>query len=247
MANYQTFAQLYDNLFDSEMYLEWRDYVMRNVLDKTGRVLDLAGGAGRLAVLLAEAGYQDVSVFDLSPEMLALAMKHAEEAKVNIPLIEGDMTEWSDLPDKYQTITSFADSFNYLTQVEQLKDTFTQVYNHLVADGQFLFDMITPYQIKDVYPGYMYNWHDDETAFLWSSYAGDKVDTVEHELTFFVYQEKIDGYQQIQELHVEYAYSLAQIKALLTAVGFKDIEVSADFGKNDIDTTTTRWFFKARK
>lgn len=247
MANYQTFAQLYDNLFDSEMYLEWRDYVMRNIPDKTGRVLDLAGGAGRLAVLLAEAGYQDVSVFDLSPEMLALAMKHAEDAKVNIPLIEGDMTEWSDLPDKYQTITSFADSFNYLTQVEQLKDTFTQVYNHLVADGQFLFDMITPYQIKDVYPGYMYNWHDEETAFLWSSYEGDKVDTVEHELTFFVYQEKIDGYQQIQELHVEYAYSLTQIKALLTAVGFKDIEVSADFGKNDIDTTTTRWFFKAHK
>lgn len=247
MANYQTFAQLYDNLFDSEMYIQWRDYVVTNVPNKDGRILDLAGGAGRLAVLLAEAGYKDVSVFDLSPEMLALAMKHASEANVVIPLIEGDMTEWSDLPDKYHTITSFADSFNYLAHKDQLKATFEQVYNHLVADGQFLFDMITPYQIEEIYPGYMYNWHDEETAFLWSSYEGDKVGTAEHELTFFVYQEKIDGYQQIQELHVEYAYSLAEIKNLLVEVGFKDIEVTADFGQSSINETTTRWFFKAHK
>ena len=151
MANYQTFAQLYDNLFDGELYLQWRDYVAANVPDKNGKLLDLAGGAGRLAVLLAQAGYQDVSVFDLSPEMLSLAMKHAEEANVTIPLIEGDMTEWSDLSTQYQTITSFADSFNYLGKKDQLKETFTQVYQHLLADGQFLFDMITPYQINEVY------------------------------------------------------------------------------------------------
>lgn len=247
MANYQTFAQLYDNLFDSDMYLQWRDYVQKNVLNKEGKLLDLAGGAGRLAVLLAKSGYKNVSVFDLSPEMLALAMKHANEADVYIPLIEGDMTEWSDLTDRYQTITSFADSFNYLSKKSDLKDTFKQVYDHLLDDGQFLFDMITPHQIKDVYPGYMYNWHDDETAFLWSSYEGDVKDTVEHELTFFVYQEKIDGYQQIQELHVEYAYNLNEIKKMLSEVGFKDIEVSAEFGTKEIDDKTTRWFIKTHK
>lgn len=247
MANYQTFAQLYDNLFDGELYLQWRDYVQANVPDKQGKLLDLAGGAGRLAVLLAQAGYQDVSVFDLSPEMLSLAMKHAQEAKVTIPLIEGDMTEWSDLPIQYQTITSFADSFNYLGKKAQLKETFIQVYQHLLADGQFLFDMITTYQIKEVYPGYMYNWHDEETAFLWSSYEGERPNSVEHELTFFVYQEEIDGYQQLQELHYEYAYTLAEIEALLVEVGFKDIEVHADFGQAPVSDTTTRWFFKAHK
>lgn len=246
MANYQTFAKLYDDLFDSEMYLQWRDYVLAQVPNKDGELLELAGGAGRLAVLLAKEGYH-VSVFDLSPEMLALAMKHAQEAHVDFPLIEGDMTEWSDLPNKYATITSFADSFNYLPNEAAMQATFQQVYDHLEDGGQFLFDVISPYQTDEVYPGYMYNWHDDETAFMWASYEDDEPHSVEHELTFFVYEEEIDGYRQIQEFHHERTYELPVYQQLLANVGFKNVQVTAEFGTEAIDAKTTRWFFSATK
>ena len=246
MANYQTFAKLYDNLFDEEMYEQWYQFVKQSIKQADGKILELAGGAGRLAVMLAKTGY-DVSVFDLSPEMLSLAMQHAQEAAVDISLIEGDMTEWSDLPIKYQTITCFADSLNYLTNKADIKATFQQVYDHLVDDGQFMFDVITPYQANEVYPGYMYNWHDEETAFMWSSYFGEKKDAVEHELTFFVYQEDIDGYRQIQEVHVEQTYDLTVYETLLRAVGFKNIKVTAEFGTEDINEKTTRWFFDVTK
>lgn len=169
--NYQTFAKLYDDLFDEEAYQDWLSYAQKNITDKDGKLLELAGGAGRLAILLKQNGFKDVTVFDLSPEMLTLAAQHAEEANLELPLIEGDMREWSNLKQKYATITSFADSFNYLANTREMLDAFKQVAKHLETNGQFLFDVISPWQTDVYYPGYMFNWHDDETAFMWSSYG----------------------------------------------------------------------------
>lgn len=246
--NYGTFAALYDELFDESAYQDWFDYAKAAIKQPDGRLLELAGGAGRLAVMLKQAGFPEVFNFDLSPEMLKLAMTHAEDAQIDLPLIEGDMREWSDLDLTFQTITCFADSLNYLKNEHELAQTFQQVYDHLEADGQFLFDVITPIQTDDVYPGYMYNWHDEETAFMWSSFGIEgETHTVEHELTFFVYEEEIDGYRQLQEIHTEKTYDLKVYVDLLEKVGFTNIEVTADFGRSKDTEHATRWFFNATK
>ncbi|MGN1292356.1 MAG: class I SAM-dependent methyltransferase, partial [Levilactobacillus brevis] len=78
---YQSFAELYDELFDPAMYDQWLDFVTDRVDPTSGELLDLACGSGRLGVLLAEHGYQ-VSGLDLSEDMLVLAAKHADEAGV---------------------------------------------------------------------------------------------------------------------------------------------------------------------
>ena len=215
--NYQTFAKLYDDLFDEAAYADWFQYATKFIKNKDGKLLELAGGAGRLAIQLKQAGYDDISVLDLSTEMLALAAQHAQEAELDLPLIEGDMREWSDFDERFATITSFADSFNYLANEDEILMAFKQVAEHLEDGGQFLFDVISPWQTDVYYPGYMYNWHDDETAFMWSSYGvEEQPHTVEHELTFFVYNEDIDGFQQLQEVHTERTYSLDTYKRLLT-------------------------------
>lgn len=246
--NYTTFAKLYDDLFDESAYEDWLDYTKKTVRVPQAPLLELAGGAGRLAIMLKQNGFVDVTVFDLSEEMLALAAQHAQTAKTDLPLIAGDMREWSDFDAKFGTITSFADSFNYLADQEEVLAAFKQVADHLVDQGQFVFDVISPYQTDVVYPGYMYNWHDEETAFMWSSYGiQEQAHTVEHELTFFVYEEAIDGFRQLQEIHTERTYDLAIYQQLLTEAGFKDIEISADFGRSAVDEQTTRWFFNATK
>ncbi len=218
------------------------------IKNKDGKLLELAGGAGRLAIQLKQAGYDDISVLDLSTEMLALAAQHAQEAELDLPLIEGDMREWSDFDERFATITSFADSFNYLANEDEILMAFKQVAEHLEDGGQFLFDVISPWQTDVYYPGYMYNWHDDETAFMWSSYGvEEQPHTVEHELTFFVYNEDIDGFQQLQEVHTERTYSLDTYKRLLTEAGFTNIEVTADFGRAEVTDESPRWFFNATK
>lgn len=246
--NYQTFAKLYDDLFDEAAYADWFQYATKFIKNKDGKLLELAGGAGRLAIQLKQAGYDDISVLDLSTEMLALAAQHAQEAELDLPLIEGDMREWSDFDERFATITSFADSFNYLANEDETLMAFKQVAEHLEDGGQFLFDVISPWQTDVYYPGYMYNWHDDETAFMWSSYGvEEQPHTVEHELTFFVYNEDIDGFQQLQEVHTERTYSLDTYKRLLTEAGFPNIEVTADFGRAEVTDESPRWFFNATK
>ena len=246
--NYKTFAKLYDDLFDETAYADWFQYATKFIKNKDGKLLELAGGAGRLAIQLKQAGYDDISVLDLSTEMLALAAQHAQEAELDLPLIEGDMREWSDFDERFATITSFADSFNYLANEDETLMAFKQVAEHLEDGGQFLFDVISPWQTDVYYPGYMYNWHDDETAFMWSSYGvEEQPHTVEHELTFFVYNKDIDGFQQLQEVHTERTYSLDTYKRLLTEAGFTNIEVTADFGRSGVTDESPRWFFNATK
>ncbi len=246
--NYQTFARLYDQLFDEEAYEDWLAYAHQVIRQPGGPLLELAGGAGRLAIMMKQTGFPEVMNFDLSEEMLTLAAEHAQEAGVQLPLIQGDMREWSGLELTFQTITCFADSLNYLADEQALLQTFQQVAQHLVVGGQFIFDVITPKQTDDIYPGYMYNWHDEQTAFMWSSFAVPEVaHQIEHELTFFMYQEEIDGYQQVQEFHMERTYPLATYQHLLTKAGFSNIQVSANYGKQDDLAGATRWFFNVTK
>src|SRR3954468_4923067 len=50
----------------------------------TGRILDLGCGTGRLAITLAQHGYQPLAV-DLSPEMLKVLGEKAHAAGLDIP------------------------------------------------------------------------------------------------------------------------------------------------------------------
>ncbi|MTV82639.1 class I SAM-dependent DNA methyltransferase [Secundilactobacillus folii] len=242
---YQTFAQLYDELFDSDLYLDWRNFVTGQVMQSTAPLLELACGAGRLAVLLRQAGY-DVTGFDLSDEMLSLADQHAREARVSLPLIQGNMLDLSDIG-TYHTVTCFADSLCYLPDEQSLSTTFEQVAHHLDDDGQFLFDVISPYQTDVVYPGYMYNYHDEKRAFMWSSDAGDEPHSVDHDLTFFTYNEVKDAYDEVAELHHERTYEMATYQTLLRQAGFKNVQVTADFGRSSVKDDTTRWFWTCSK
>ena len=243
---YQSFAQLYDDLFDPAMYTQWLDFVASRVDPASGDLLDLACGSGRLGVQLAQRGYH-VSGLDLSEEMLALAAKHAQEAQVTFPLMAGDMLDLSAIG-RYQTVTCFADSFCYLPDLAAVTQAFTQVHDHLNVDGKFLFDVITPHQTDEVYPGYMYNYVDDHRAFIWSSYGiEDEPHAVDHDLTFFIQDTDDAAYRKVTELHHERTYLLPDYRKALRLAGLRLQRVSGDFGRAEIDDTTDRWFFEATR
>jgi len=243
---YQSFAELYDELFDPAMYDQWLDFVAQRVSPTDGELLDLACGSGRLGVLLAQRGYQ-VSGLDLSEEMLALAAKHAQEADVTMPLMAGDMLDLT-MIGEYQTVTCFADSFCYLPDLDAVTAAFRQVHDHLTVGGKFLFDVITPHQTDDVYPGYMYNYVDDTRAFIWTSYGiEDEEHAAEHDLTFFTQNEETGDYHKVTELHHERTYVLPDYQAALKAAGLTVQRVSADFGNAEVAADTTRWFFEVTR
>ncbi|WP_353989106.1 class I SAM-dependent methyltransferase [Pediococcus argentinicus] len=241
---YQTFAQLYDELFDPEEYQNWLDYTNSRVHGKNLKWLELACGTGHLAINLLKQG-QDVTGFDLSEEMLSLAENHAVEEGVDLPLIQGNMLDLSGL-EQYQVVSCYADSFCYLPSLNEVQEAFQQVAQHLKKDGQFIFDVITPYQTDEVYPGYMFNYQDEDKSFLWSSFGVDDGHRVEHDLTFFI-KNKEGLFDKVNELHTETTYELAEYLDALKQAGFTQIEVTTNFGESTPNDTSTRWFFNCRR
>lgn len=242
---YDSFAQVYDTLMDDSLYARWRDYVTARVTPQGQALLELAGGSGSLAVLLAQAGFA-VTALDLSAEMLALASPKVAAAEVDVPLLQGDMRDLGGLP-PYQVVTCFDDSLCYMPDLAAVTTVFQQVAALLPSGGDFLFDAHSLHQIDDVFPGYMYNYQTNDYAFMWSSFAGDEPHTIEHELTFFVYDEALDAYHPLEETHHERTYPQADYESALAAAGFKLVSATADFGAGPIAPDSTRWFFHARK
>ncbi|WGI17339.1 class I SAM-dependent methyltransferase [Methanonatronarchaeum sp. AMET-Sl] len=70
----------------------------------TGNALDIACGAGRNSIYLAEKGYQ-VDAIDLSSEALKIAQKRAREKKVEVNWIHTDVLKYDIESEKYDLIT----------------------------------------------------------------------------------------------------------------------------------------------
>lgn len=242
---YTEFATFYDQLFDNALYNKWVNFVSNNV-NKNDKILDLACGTGRLLVLMKKKGYDAIGA-DFSEDMLAIANEHLIEAGFTEPsLLNENMLDLSELGN-FDVITCFDDSICYLNNLNEVEVMFKGVYGHLKRHGKFLFDVITPYQTDVKYPGYMYNFHDEDHAFMWTTYIGEFPHSVEHDLTFFNYNNEIKGYDEYSETHYERTYLAKEYQSVLYKVGFKNIKISSEFGEKEVDDQTTRWFFVCEK
>jgi ubiquinone/menaquinone biosynthesis C-methylase UbiE len=126
------------------------DYVVdiplfeRLIPQPSSKVLDLACGAGRIAIALAKRGYR-VDGLELSRAMLDLAESNlaAEGAEIaaRVRYVEGDMTAF-ELPDRYELIILGITSISLLLEEDQRHGLFDCVRRHLAPDGAFIFDVL---------------------------------------------------------------------------------------------------------
>ncbi|MCI2171849.1 class I SAM-dependent DNA methyltransferase [Schleiferilactobacillus perolens] len=243
-VDYTIFAQVYDRLMDKTMYQSWQDFVTQHYPQSApGRLLDLGCGTGDFAVRMAKLGWR-VTGLDLSADMLTLAKERADKAHVTVDWIQGDMRQLAGLG-TFDVVTSFDDSICYLPDLASVQATFEAVAGVLPADCPFFFDVHSLHQVDDVFPGFMFNDITEDSAFLWSSYEGKVPHSVEHELTFFTYDDTIDGYTRAMEIQTERTYPAADYRQALIQAGFLPPQLTADFGRGEVQPDTTRWFWQA--
>jgi len=216
---YNSFARVYSELMDDSLYNRWADYVEKQVPAKAKSLLDVACGTGDLTILLANR-FQ-VTRTDLSDEMLKIAEEKAQKADKKIPFVQSNMMDLYEF-DKYDVITCFDDSICYLKDEDELAVTFNQALEHLNDGGKFLFDAHSLYQMDEIFPGYMFNHRTEDSAFMWNSFEGEYPHSIEHELTFFNWNEKIQGYSVNTELHKERTYPIDTFVNILRDIGFKN-------------------------
>lgn len=244
MASYETFAKIYDEVMDENLYLDWLDFTCRHLNKKQQHVLELACGTGILSVELANLGF-NVCGLDLSEDMIKLAKKRVSEEDQMLRFKTGDMLNLTD-KNLYDAVTCYSDSLCYMKNEDEVSKVFSGVYEALKEEGTFIFDVHSIQQMEEGFSEYSYHYQTDDFAFLWESYPGEHSFSVEHFLTFFVSDRK-GKFERFDELHEERTYEIKEYKSLLKRAGFKSVEVFADFEDIKPDEVSKRWFFVCKK
>jgi SAM-dependent methyltransferase len=241
---YETFAFVYDEVMDESLYQKWLLFTKSKLPAGTHSILELACGTGALACEFAKEGYQ-VTGLDLSEEMLMVAYNRAVEEAVNVAWVIGDMLDLDD-SEKFQAVTCFSDSICYMRNAQEVQQVFDGVYNALEDDGVFIFDVHSTYKIDHVFPNYSFHENEEDFAFLWDSYPGEKSHSIVHELTFFVKNEE-EHFNRYDEIHQERTYEIDYYQMMLESSGFMNVKVYADFEDHVPKPTSERIFFVCKK
>lgn len=226
MEAYTGFAGVYDRFMDNVPYEAWCDYIC-NILAsydiRSGLVLDLGCGTGKMTRLLKNKGYDMIGV-DMSGEMLEIAREQEDEG---ILYLQQDMREF-ELYGTVAAVVCVCDSINYLLEPEELAQVFSLVNNYLDPGGIFIFDMNTVYKYRDVIGDATICENREHESFIWENYFDEETFVNEYDLTLFVEQEE-GLFARYEEFHYQKAYEIEEVTKLLAQSG---MELLAVYGEN---------------
>ena len=209
---YKSFSYYYDEIMEVIEYDSWIN-LTKKYITKDSSILDLACGSGTFAISLANDGYK-VKGLDLSREIIAVAKEKAITNHCEIDFSVKDMTNFS-YEEKFDVITCFFDSVNFLTYDEVIK-MMDCVYNNLKDGGYFIFDLFTYSKMK----AFNNTTLKDDLAFVKYKWVMKvKNDTIYHKITIN------DGKNKIVEKYHEYFYDINEI----LDERFKVVSITGDF------------------
>ncbi|MFD1358269.1 class I SAM-dependent DNA methyltransferase [Fictibacillus halophilus] len=244
--SYQQFAYLYDELMADAPYSKWLSFIKNAVSayhPNTIRLLDVGCGTGSIPILLAKEGFEVTGV-DLSSNMLMVAKEKAENENVALSLFQQDMRDLEGLG-SYDCVTILCDSLNYILTEEDVKQTFLSAWNHLEPNGLFLFDVHSLHKVNDIFIGNTFGSNNEELSYIWQCYQGEYVNSVEHDLSFFILNK--DNYDRYDELHIQRTFSAKDYSKWLKECQFEVLSITADFEDQNPKEQSERILFIAKK
>ncbi|MGA9350626.1 MAG: class I SAM-dependent methyltransferase [Anaerolineae bacterium] len=224
MSIYEEFAYFYAKgpyLRYSERVAELLPAVLELFDAQPRAILDLACGEGTFAVAMAKQGFQVAGV-DLSPRMLQFAREQAEREKVDVEFLLQDMRS---LPfeDRFDLVTCWFDSLNYLLELKDLTKTFAGACRALKKAGLFMFDMNTIYGLAVDWqrnPCYVQQDTPELFEIHFPRYDFEK-NIAAMRITGFM--KEGDRWTRMDEEHKERGYTLEDIRQCLKEVDFQEL------------------------
>jgi SAM-dependent methyltransferase len=262
MASYRQFATVYDRLMENMPYADWLRFartIWSQKEEMPRSVVDLGCGTGNLSIPLAKSGFH-VYAIDLSADMLTIGRGKWDETPQqsgrlgsgSIRWLQQDMSEWK-LPEQVDTVISFCDCLNYLTEEEDVEAAFRATYHGLRPGGVFLFDVLPPEQLKRYAQQQPFTLDERDVAYIWTCELDPALNEIEHALTIFARDEQAAAgrFVRIEETHVERSYESNWLVSALLRAGFSRVERFADFSTKPLTgeapEKAERLFFAAYK
>lgn len=242
---YTYISRVYDKMIEMD-YSKWANFVRKIFIDnneniKGANCLELACGTGNMTIELKKLGFS-VTALDISEGMLNVAEEKLRFKKYNVNFVNGNMINMS-FGKKFDSIFAFCDGYNYITEEDELLESFSSVYNHLNEDGYFIFDISTKHKLINEIGNETFTLNKEDLCYIWDNYY--EKDLLEMYISFFV--EEGELYRRFDEIHYQKAYDVEYIVDALKNIGFKKVDIYNDYENLPIKEDSLRAVFVAKK
>lgn len=236
---YTDFANIYDFLMADVPYQELvQNYIkMFNLYGKPKSILDLGCGTGTITKMLSQKGYNTMGL-DISIDMLVLAKEKDKKSLY----INQDMTRF-ELYQNVDAIISSLDCVNYITDKRDLKRMLGLVNKNLNNEGLFIFDINTPYKLKNIMCKNTFVYEQDNIFYTWETKNYGNI--CDFHLNFFV---GIDGlYQRVIEKQSQRIWKIDELSELISLAGLDLVALYDGFGMDKAHSKSERVTFVCKK
>ncbi|MEH2243332.1 class I SAM-dependent DNA methyltransferase [Nostoc sp.] len=225
-SDYDAYARIYNARANKKSNWDVAVQVLNKLLlqhiPQRAHIFDLCCGSGQLAQKLLLQGYE-VTGLDGSEQMLNYARENAPKGK----FILGDARSFT-FPPTFHAVTSTSVSLNHLMSIQDLEQVFQNVYNILLNDGIFLFDLRLAEWVKSwnnsvdsaaIVDGYV----NDNEVFCVRDIYDVSSSIAFNKVTIFQY---VNNLWQRSDISLDLRiYSPEEVQTSLEKVGFKDINI----------------------
>ena len=246
MASYEFLAASYDELMRDADYARRADFVEKLFRRASKRdvhtVLDLACGTGTMTCLLAERGYELISV-DGSEDMLMEAREKAQGISGVEPLFLHQSMPRLDLNDTVDAAICCMDSLNYLTDPKDVRRTFERLRLFVSPDGALVFDVHARGKLEAM-DAQVYLDEGEDVYCVWrTEFRREMLDYCVDLFTL-----RPDGaWERETEYHRQRYYSVEDLTRWLREAGFTDIRTYGDCRLRRPNESDGRIYFSARR
>jgi SAM-dependent methyltransferase len=224
-TDYDAFAPHYDAFTSGSDYERWTEFILEHLRAHgfEGRaLLDVACGTGNSFLPFLSRGF-DVVGCDSSSAMLVEAARKAPHAR----LVVADMRELP-LLGRFDLVTCFDDSLNYLRSESDLLAAFRSIAANLAPDGLVVFDLNTVLAYRTTFAADSVSEHDDGRVFVWRGSASEEAEpgcTAEAWIDVFV-PGAGGSFERIRSRHAQRHFSRDRVARLLREAGLELVVVS---------------------
>ena len=233
MPSYDQFARFYDAAMDDPGPRGTR--VLRSIerhLPRAASILELGCGTG--SILAQLTAFPALTGLDGSAAMLAVASEKVPSAR----LLQGDIGDfWLD--ERFDVVVCVFDTVNHLLTFEAWQSMFDAVYDHLVEDGLFIFDVNTVGELRRLgeEPPWVF---DFDQHVLVMDVTCDDNDLSEWDIRIFEHRGG-SRFELHHEVIGELGVQLSRIKSALEE-RFTLLEETSDSGEAPTDSSVKAYF-----